>query len=83
MLSLKAWFQPSSGSVLHLPALALGLALGALALHFRREERVVVVYPGPDTTDKVQYTDAAGACFEYVQTSAKCPAGGAFSAPMQ
>ena len=72
-----------SSSVINIPALLLGLAVGAVAMYFRRDERQVVVYPSPDNANKVQYMDAAGACFEYVQSAIKCPARGAISAPLQ
>jgi hypothetical protein len=73
----------ASSSVVNIPALLFGLTVGAIVMYFRRDERQVVVYPSPDNTAKVQYTDAAGACFEYVQSAIKCPVRGAISAPLQ
>lgn len=70
-------------SIIHLPALLAGIAIGTLALWIRPDDRVVYVYPTPENIDKIQYKDATGGCFEYSQSATKCPIGGGAKAPIQ
>jgi hypothetical protein len=73
----------SVGNILHLPALILGILVGMAALWLRPDDRVVTIYPSPENVDKMQYKDAAGTCFTYTQSPAKCPVGGGIKPTLQ
>ena len=53
--------------------LAIGLAIGVIALIFvNPEKNVVYKYPNPESSDKIIYKDKNGICYAYSSKKVDC-----------
>jgi hypothetical protein len=53
----------------------LSLCLGLLFSYLSTPTPTIIhVYPTPDNSDTIEYTDKANNCFKFAATEVKCPA---------
>lgn len=59
---------------INIPIFLICLALGLLFVYLNApDNRVVIVYPTPENTDKIQYKDYASNCYEFKAVEMECP----------
>jgi len=56
------------------PTFLASFAVGIFFVYVTQAKpKVVVVYPTPDNTDRLQYKDTAGNCYHFKADLAECP----------
>ena len=59
---------------INFPAFLISLAIGLVFVYLSAPtHNVVLVYPTPDNTNKIQYRDKAGVCFQFDPVVTECP----------